>query len=277
MKKVNVVSKLIVVFCVMVLTFAAVEASAQTNECAASFDFQSMTLHVPCFSLDNQLFWLDLSLISADPIQFQLVNFGEKIYGNASLSGAWIFYEAGDNDLYMVFDGAGGIDDIGAFNMGPSTYQAQPDGALTFTFNGNDGAMTFQGKMTSATTAISTDPISGGKLEKVSDISLFQGTWTGTLTETSTAKTYNMTFTVDANGRITSLSGFAGPISGRAYGIPDHAVAMIRTGETVNYPLSGTNPYNQIQLNGTLSGNSYIGVYAVDNGPGNDGTFILTR
>lgn len=78
MKKVNVFSELIMVFsfCVMSMTFSILQASAETNECAASFDFQSNTLHVPCFSLDNQSFWLDLGLISANPIQLQMNNYG---------------------------------------------------------------------------------------------------------------------------------------------------------------------------------------------------------
>jgi hypothetical protein len=77
-KKVNVLSRLVMVFsfCVMSMTFSILQASAETNECTASYDSQSNTLHVPCFNLDNQSFWLDLGLISGDPIQLQLNNYG---------------------------------------------------------------------------------------------------------------------------------------------------------------------------------------------------------
>lgn len=88
MKKVNVFSRLFVIFsfCVMVMTFGVVQASAQTNECTASFDYQSNTLHVPCFSMNNQSFWLDLALISFNPMELQLTNAGENV---ENITGTW--------------------------------------------------------------------------------------------------------------------------------------------------------------------------------------------
>ncbi len=75
------------VLCAIITTHGAIQASAQTNECVATFDFQSNTLYVPCLVLGNQLFWLDLSLIPSAAIQFQLKDFGAVATGG--VTGRW--------------------------------------------------------------------------------------------------------------------------------------------------------------------------------------------
>jgi hypothetical protein len=47
------------------------------SQCA-SFDFIKNTLHIPCLKLWGTSFWLDLGLVSYDPIQLQLKDYGEK-------------------------------------------------------------------------------------------------------------------------------------------------------------------------------------------------------
>ncbi len=44
----------------------------------ASFDVPSATLHVPCFGFGERNYWLDLNLVSPDPIRFELKNLGEQ-------------------------------------------------------------------------------------------------------------------------------------------------------------------------------------------------------
>ena len=44
----------------------------------ATFDFFTLTLHVPCFALQGTSFWLDLGLISTDPVLFTLNGWGEN-------------------------------------------------------------------------------------------------------------------------------------------------------------------------------------------------------
>jgi len=51
-------------------------ALGNASQCA-SFDFFSGTFHIPCFNLEGTTYWLDLSLISYDPIQLQLKNYGQ--------------------------------------------------------------------------------------------------------------------------------------------------------------------------------------------------------
>jgi hypothetical protein len=45
---------------------------------SATFDFFTLTLHVPCFALQGISYWLDLGLISTDPIRFTLTGWGEN-------------------------------------------------------------------------------------------------------------------------------------------------------------------------------------------------------
>jgi DUF3108-like len=78
MKAFNVISGFFAVFlgCALVVFTIIVPTSARADNCIASFDVSSNTLHVPCFTLGNQSFWLDLGLVSANPVQLQLTNFG---------------------------------------------------------------------------------------------------------------------------------------------------------------------------------------------------------
>ena len=56
--------------------YAAGLAAASANNCT-TFDFITNTLHIPCLNLGNMsTYWLDMELISSDPIQLQLKNLG---------------------------------------------------------------------------------------------------------------------------------------------------------------------------------------------------------
>ncbi len=44
----------------------------------ATFDFFTLTLHVPCFASQGISYWLDLGLISTNPIRFTLTGWGEN-------------------------------------------------------------------------------------------------------------------------------------------------------------------------------------------------------
>ncbi len=81
-------------------------------------------------------------------------------------------------------------------------------------------------------------------LKKVLDKSVLQGTWFGTF------DSRNVNFTVDANGEISSLSGFENPVSGRIYEQSGFVAGFIESSEEGDFYL--------VKINGTFDGEKYI-------------------
>ena len=53
------------------------QCSPTIDSCKASFDMFTNTLHVPCLEMGKS-YWLDLELISSEPVQLELKGFGEN-------------------------------------------------------------------------------------------------------------------------------------------------------------------------------------------------------
>lgn len=210
-------------------------------------------------------------------------------FSNATLNGAWIGFfpqpQTGQNPNYIIFDGNGGVTELGLFNQAtpPGSYQVQADGSFTITINPlSDPQLNVIGTLTSSTTGTFTatqasQPVVTGAIIKVSNLAACQGTWSGTLIESGSSVTHNITFTIDANGVETSFTGFAPPVSGKMFcesvsGSVSPVTAFFKTGE------ASSNPYNQIQIWGALSGNSVTGgLFDNDSAAEPAGAVVLTR
>ncbi|MBI4719834.1 MAG: hypothetical protein HY770_01090 [Chitinivibrionia bacterium] len=70
---------------------------------------------------------------------------------------------------------------------------------------------------------------------------------------------------------MTAFTGFAGPVAGKMFCQAGKTVARFVTA------LGPSDPYNQISLNGSRTGNSISGSFYIDNGAAVDGTFTLVK
>ncbi|MBI5639282.1 MAG: hypothetical protein HZA17_02545 [Nitrospirae bacterium] len=193
---------------------------------------------------------------------------------NSDLSGPWMWLTQYGHVLF-VFDGAGGILDVGVFNaLIPSArYLVQPDGSFSVSldFKTNPSAV-LSGALLSPSSGNLTAPGGEtGSLIKVADLSSCQGSWTGLLRDSSGIDTFNIAFSIDSGGIVTSFSGFTQPVTGRMLCEAGNVAGYFRTGE----PL--TNPYNQIQISGSLSGNSVTGFFINDSKTLQAGSVSLMR
>ncbi|MDY7030605.1 MAG: DUF1566 domain-containing protein [Thermodesulfobacteriota bacterium] len=195
-------------------------------------------------------------------------------YSNESLIGAWFCSPSSDDivdkDIYLVFDASLGVE-IGAFYPLSLTYSMESDGS--FIISDSSGSIFGYGQLTSSregTAAMETSSGTvNGVMKKIDDLSVCQGTWTGQFTETGGSVTYEVDFVVDSSGNITSFNGFSSPVTGKIFCESETVVGFFKTGESVSY--------NQVQIYGTLSGDSIIGTYEIDDGDSTDGTFEFLR
>jgi len=199
-------------------------------------------------------------------------------YNSTHLSGVWLVVPetTGVPESYLVFDGAGNIEEFGAFNMEapPGTYVVNPDGTFTVTVNDIfNTVFTADGQLLSDEIGSVEFDDGIANLYKLNDLSVCQGSWSGDLTEYGTNDPYSLAFTVDPQGQLTYQGGaLPGPFEGRMLSWHGFVTAFFETGYTPQQ-----NIYNQIQLGGTLTGNTINGIYEVDNGPEDDGSFMLNR
>ncbi|MFC1857034.1 DUF1566 domain-containing protein [Thermodesulfobacteriota bacterium] len=198
-------------------------------------------------------------------------------YSNAVFTGPWIGDIQGAGKAYLIGDGAGAITEYSGIirsGYGPTppggSYQVQPDGSFTMllTTETGDPDINLSGVFTSTTVGEFGGGVTGSLL-KVSDLSACQGTWSGTLTESGTATVYPVTFSVDANGQVTSFTGFSAPVTGKMFSESGKLAAFFKTGD------SGS--YNQITFDGTLSGDTITGSYGNDSPASPTGSINLTR
>ena len=218
------------------------------------------------------------------PIGFYRVTEG---FGPQSLHGAWILPATGTTNAgqtYFMADGNSTITNFGLFNLPtpPGYYSVSYAGGVTLTIDPLEhGTMSLTGQFMPARqivfTGLSTNL--AAMAIPVEDVTLCAGTWSGTLSETNDPNglsDYSVSLMVTTNG-LVSFSGALGAGSGCMFSLaPTNGAssAFIKTG------LNASNPYNQIQLNGTLSGNTFTGSFDTDSGTGVDaiiGTVTLTR
>ncbi|TAN40069.1 MAG: hypothetical protein EPN25_09185 [Nitrospirae bacterium] len=182
-------------------------------------------------------------------------------FSNANLSGPWMWLSPAGN-IILVFDGTGGILDVGVFNqlLPNAGYQVLQDGSFSVSLDllNSPGAV-LTGILTTAGEGILAAPGEGtGSFIKVADLSSCQGNWTGTLSDSAGANTFTIAFTIDSGGMVASFSGFAQPVTGRLLCEAGNVAGYFRTGE----PL--TSPYHRIQVSGSLSGNAVAGIFFTD-------------
>lgn len=172
-------------------------------------------------------------------------------YSNASLSGVWLMGGGSQNNLYIVSDGNGSLSASGNFNPGtpPGTYSVQANGTYSLTINSTyDGAIPFTGTLTSSTAGTIAWAGGSGTISKVASLSATQGTWSGTVMETTA---HAISLTVDATGTITSSTGFTGTVTGKMFSQSGNVVAFFTTG--------ATDAFKQVNITGTLSGSTITG------------------
>lgn len=195
---------------------------------------------------------------------------------NASLFGDWIA-QWGDRANYFSANGNGTVTDFSAFNMlsPPGAYQVSLDGSFSMFLGSTKGEVfTVTGMFTnSASGMVSVNPPSGplsGTFNKVKDLSLFQGNYSGTISKSGS--TYAISFSVNSSGVISNFSSSipgGTSASGRALAVGNSAVIMIRTNIT-------TQPYDQIVAWGTLVNGQFTGSFENNSGP-SLGTISLNK
>ena len=225
--------------------------------------------------------WWDLNrVISAGtettvsvPMFYRVVH-DTTTYDNTIFDTPW-FLRAGEKVLYFIGDGAGTIDDVSFFNIDDpmGLYDIFSDGSLCMIFpqGASDPNFGLIGQLITLEYGEAKRP-SDIEIIKVTDLSLCQGSWSGTLDETyPVSQQKSISFNVSSTGVVTSVTGLAPPVTGYMFAISDGTlVCFLRTGE-----LDG---YNQVWLTGDLSGNSATGYYNIDlTGDDPNGTFSLAR
>ena len=176
-------------------------------------------------------------------------------YSNASLNGPWIIIC--DNDEYIIFDGQGGIKEIGfekdtLFPVG--TYSVSSSGLIAATLNLTNEVSTINGHLLSdSTSSIYVDTTDGPfSMFKVSDTAALAGTWTGYIFDSSTLASRNIQFTVNGDGIITSSIGIP-LITGKIFESVDTFAGYLITNDT-------NCSYLYIQIYGSYTGDSLNGI-----------------
>lgn len=176
------------------------------------------------------------------------------------LKGPWVFYDTGGTFVMsVIFDGVDAWNPA-MFNSEQGTYTVGEDGTVALNHPTLPG-FPLVGTLNAGKTRVD---LSGGAgyVEKAADPGALAGTWTGTLLE-SVGVSYPVTLTVDSWGNITSLTGFANFVRGFAY----EGDFQGQAGVCVFYwHCDIATVYNEVFVIGTLSGETLLALYAVDNG-----------
>ncbi len=149
---------------------------------------------------------------------------------------------------------------------------------FTLALQNNRGAVTGSGRLAGPNQVIPDPPWTNTLFQRLDDASRCAGAWSGTLSQTNgpgAPANYPVSFDVDSRGWVSNFTGFPALVVGRAFALSNGAVAA-----AMSTGLSKDDPYNQVSLSGTLSGNVIQGTYAADHGIGPDGVFgtvSLTR
>jgi hypothetical protein len=196
---------------------------------------------------------------------------GGAKYDSASLQGAWIGKSSQTTRIYMVMDGAGELSEIGAFHVPypAGTYRVGRDGNVSISLSVNESTMTLSGEMVSASEFNVTLPSQSGpysaKMRRVSNMAACEGSWSVTVdallnNDTDVPPADHFTLTVNSQGAVTDMTGFAAPIAGRFFCEEGDMVAHLKTGE------SEDGQYSEMTFYGAVSQNGIDGYGTVDNG-----------
>lgn len=190
----------------------------------------------------------------------------ETAFTTSSLNGAWTVKKDSFTDTYFIFNGLGGITDAGRFGFTNGTYAVAADGTIAL----NTGSQIMTGKLSSSSSGTLTIDSMQSIISKLTDTSACEGAWTGSLTDLNTASVTYVAFTVDSGGNVSSFTGLAGPVTGKAYCTTSSFIGFLRTAEATNY--------NEILLNGTYFSNLVAGTFLTNSASVYyDGTLSLTK
>jgi hypothetical protein len=200
-------------------------------------------------------------------------------YKENLFEGSWLI-DFGDGAIYFIGNNQGEIIEhsgivsifVGETPSILGTYNIESEGDFEIVINGDEGPFTILGKMISETQGAGNGEQNGYKIIKIEDTSICQGTWSGTLIPFAFGeKQIEISFSVDASGRISHVSGEYSILSGRMYSQDNFTVFKILTDDSEG-------PYNQISLtDGNLSGNQVNGTYDIDAEGNPAGDLLLFR
>jgi len=205
--------------------------------------------------------------------------FLQQGFSSQTFHGTWLAPQAGTTNIgsiYFVSDGNGTLTNVGGFNFEtpPGSYDVNGNDTVSFILNGiEDGVINFSGQFLPPREIVLSGPVTNlaTAIFPVQNVSLCAGVWSGTLTETNgNSNEFPINLTVTTNGAVTLSGSYSG--SGWVF-----ALAATNGAGSGFFHTSASGPYDQIQLDGTLTGNVLSGTYSVDNGNEAEGTFTLTR
>jgi hypothetical protein len=187
---------------------------------------------------------------------------GSKVYSDSSLKGVWIataFSGSSYERPYLVADGNGGITDIGFFDAGVYLYEVAKDGKISvYDKDGSASDPMLSGSFDSdAKITLGFDDKTQMTLRKVDDLGICSGTWSGTVTknENEVPITYIISFNVDSEGDITSLTvdGNETAVSGKMYSVNGYVSSFLKTDMEM--------PLDQFSIVGTTAINIISGKF----------------
>ncbi len=210
-----------------------------------------------------------------------------KITNNSLLAGAWLMKPMQDPGLslgmpytgvttldkyprtfYMLTDGAGLLTDFGAIANTGGNYQVDANGSWSMTVDPTTDPFVVNGYVNGLSGSWNVAGTSlGGTLERVINPALAQGSWSGSLVirhnydGVLATRTVDLSFTVDYNGKVTSLTGTGinGLRGGYMYVGPSGvAKVVLRTSNDRSSPLW------EISLEGRLTGDTLYGLAVLD-------------
>lgn len=198
-------------------------------------------------------------------------------FANFTLEGPWIISILSEtNHHYIVFDGTGVCTEWGAFNTygppGMYTCSSTGDVVLVLFEKDNPDGLSLTGRFSTGDEIVFEPPMDDILLTRVNDPALCQGSWTGTLYETS-GPLYPVSFDVTKTGWIENFTGFPSRVRGRMFGSASGNLScFFRTGADPEM-----DPYNQVQITGTISNDIVNATYTVDDSEGTGGAAIFYR
>lgn len=187
-------------------------------------------------------------------------------FSDSSLAGPWIIsIQSETNHNYIIPNGAGICTEWGVFHpyAPPGMYSVDVTGnvAVVLFMRDNPEGLSLTGRFATGDKIVFEPPMEDILLTRVDDPSLCQGSWTGTLHETS-GLLYPVTFEVTDTGWIQSFIGLPALVRGRMFAnTASNLACFLQTGADPE-----EDPYNQVQITGMISNGVVHGTFVTDYG-----------
>jgi hypothetical protein len=181
-------------------------------------------------------------------------------YSKASLNGPWITTGGQNGTNYIIFDGAGTINELGASvdSVHPvGVDSVSPSGAIFFQMDLLPGMTYGDGQMLNDTSATIFDTIPTiqlgvyGRMFKVLDPAALAGIWSGTVYDSNARYTRNVQLTVNSSGTITAATGIP-LIAGKVFAGRDTFGGYITTTDD-------SCRFKSLEIGGVFSSNTLSG------------------